>query len=215
MYCICNNTWHRHRDDFIFKRVHRVIGNLGKDGRRYHDLNMQLIMDVSGEVLILAVKSAQGGIRGLQRETTCLALEKLPKMWCRTETSQLGLIVSRQKEAGCPAVRRDVESPFPVPTVGKGWVGTDTVWIKCGACSAAHCTCTGLEWQGFYLSFQKVFSESSSDIMLLYLMWAKNKFWKSLKSRTLRSVVNMMGYCQAFSHVAFTASEDPWPPSEK
>lgn len=25
----------------------------------------------------------------------------------------------------------------------------------------------------------------------------------------------MMGRCQAFSHFVFTASEDPWPPSEK
>lgn len=143
---------------------------------------MQLISGLSGEVFILEVKSAQGGIRSLQRETTCLALKKLPKMWCRTETSQLGLILKRQKEARHSAVRRDVENPFPVPTVGKGWVGTCVLRSKCGACFATHCICAGLELQGFYLSLQKAFTESSSDIALLYLMWAKNKFWKSLKS---------------------------------
>lgn len=152
MLCICDSSWHHHRGALSFERVHRVIGNLGKDGRRQHGLLMELTMALSGGVFILDVKSAQGGIRGLQRETTCLALKKLPKMWCRTETSQLGLLLKRQKEGRHSAVRRDVENPFPVPTVGKGWLGTRVLRSKCGACSATHCICAGLELPDF-LSF--------------------------------------------------------------
>lgn len=47
---------------------------------------MQLIMGLSGQVFILHIKSVQGEMRGLQRETTCLTLKKLPNMQCRTQT---------------------------------------------------------------------------------------------------------------------------------